>query len=92
MPFNRIAIYGHRGWASSAITAALIASGAPIKVLYRPGSDISALPDTVTAVEIDLADQDRLIAALQDIDIVMHADISPFPSRSLSSCQHMNTS
>lgn len=72
MPFNRIAVYGHRGWASSAIVAALIASNAPIKVLYRPGSDISAIPQSVAKIEVDLADQDKVVAALQDIDIVVY--------------------
>lgn len=47
MSSNRIAVYGHRGWASSAIVAALIASNAPIKVLYRPGSDVSTIPEYV---------------------------------------------
>lgn len=71
MPFNRIAVYGHRGWASSAIVAALIESGAPIKVIYRPGSDISSLPDSVAKIAVDLDDQDTVIAALQDVDVVM---------------------
>lgn len=71
MSFNRIAVYGHRGWASSAIVAALIESGTPIKVLYRPGSDISSLPDSVTKIASDLDDQDTIIAALQDVDIVL---------------------
>ncbi|PYI07317.1 NAD(P)-binding protein [Aspergillus sclerotiicarbonarius CBS 121057] len=71
MIFNRIAIYGHRGWASSAIVQALGLSGAPIRVLYRPGSDISTLPSNVTAVEVDVADQDALVDALKDIDIVI---------------------
>ncbi|OJI96488.1 hypothetical protein ASPVEDRAFT_78256 [Aspergillus versicolor CBS 583.65] len=68
---NRIAVYGHRGWASSAIVAALISSGAPIKVLYRPGSDISSLPDSVAKVPVDLDDQDAVIAALRDVDVVI---------------------
>lgn len=71
MPSNRIAVYGHRGWASSAIVAALIASAAPIKVLYRPGSDISSLPASVAKVAVNLDDQDTVIAALQDVDVVM---------------------
>ncbi|KAF5859762.1 hypothetical protein ETB97_002484 [Aspergillus alliaceus] len=71
MAFNRIAIYGHRGWASSAIVEALSLSGAPITVLYRPGSDTSALPSHVTAVQVDVADQEALVNALQEIDIVI---------------------
>lgn len=71
MPLNRIAVYGHRGWASSTIVAALIASGAPIKVLYRPGSNTSSLPDSVVKIAVDLAHQEAVIAALQDVDIVM---------------------
>lgn len=81
MPFNRIAIYGHRGWASSATFAALVASGAPIEVLYRHGSDISTLADGMNAVEIDLVDQDQPIAVLQDIDIVMIMKTHLFPCR-----------
>ncbi|KAI8960081.1 NmrA-like family protein [Daldinia sp. FL1419] len=71
MAFNRIAIYGHRGWASSAITNALIASRAPVKILYRPGSDASNLPPSVPKVEVDLDDQSQVIDALKDIDIVI---------------------
>ncbi|KAM0325786.1 hypothetical protein ACHAQA_007088 [Verticillium albo-atrum] len=68
---NRIAIYGHRGWASSVIVEALLASGAALKVLYRPGSDASGLPAHVTAVQVDLDDHENLVAALQDVDIVI---------------------
>ncbi|KAK8094759.1 hypothetical protein PG997_001444 [Apiospora hydei] len=73
MEFNRIAVYGHRGWASSAIVKALIASGAPIRVLHRPGSDISMLPSAsnVTTVAVDLDDQPALVSALEGIDIVI---------------------
>ncbi|XXH00796.1 CDP-diacylglycerol--glycerol-3-phosphate 3-phosphatidyltransferase [Hypoxylon texense] len=71
MTFNRIAVYGHRGWASSAIFNALVSSGAPVKVLYRPGSDISSLPSSVAKVEVDVENQKQLIAALQDVDIVI---------------------
>lgn len=72
MPYNRIAIYGHRGWASSAIFNALANSGAPIRVLYRPGSTVSELPENVDAVEVDVGDQSALVAALKGIDIVMY--------------------
>ncbi|KAM3501050.1 hypothetical protein MY10362_005869 [Beauveria mimosiformis] len=72
MSYNRIAVYGHRGRFSSKILSALIASGAPITVLYRPGSDVSSLPSGVPKIEVDvLDDQDALVAALQDIDIVL---------------------
>lgn len=69
--FNRIAVYGHRGWGSSRIVAALIASGAPVRVLTRPGSDVSSLPQDVEKVEVDVNDEERLVGALKDIDIVM---------------------
>ncbi|KAI8271190.1 Eugenol synthase 1 [Colletotrichum sp. SAR11_239] len=69
--FNRIAVYGHRGWASSRIVKALIASGAPVRVLTRPGSDVSSLPDDVEKVEVDVNDEERLVSALKDIDIVI---------------------
>ena len=69
--YNRIAVYGHRGWASSEIVSHLIASGAPITVLYRPGSDISNVRDKAKSIEVDVADHDALVAALQDIDIVL---------------------
>ncbi|KAH8632622.1 NmrA-like protein [Alternaria alternata] len=71
MPSNRIAIYGHRGLFSSQIVSALIASDASITILYRPGSDTCNLPASVTRIEVDVLDQDALVAALQDIDIVM---------------------
>ncbi|KAI3328264.1 hypothetical protein F4824DRAFT_506747 [Ustulina deusta] len=44
MSFNRIAIYGHRGWVGSPVLRALAAAGAPIEVPHRAGSDISTLP------------------------------------------------
>ncbi|KAF4874048.1 Eugenol synthase 1 [Colletotrichum siamense] len=69
--FNRIAVYGHRGWGSSRIVKALIASGAPVRVLTRPGSDVSSLPDDVEKVEVDVNDEERLVSALKDIDIVI---------------------
>lgn len=45
MAFNRIAVYGHRGFVGSRVVPALIASGAPITVLHRSSSDTSNLPD-----------------------------------------------
>ncbi|KAK8039429.1 NAD(P)-binding protein [Apiospora rasikravindrae] len=73
MDFNRIAVYGHRGWASSAIVQALIASGAPIRVLHRPGSDVSMLPSApnVTTLAVDLENQSALVSALEGIDIAI---------------------
>ncbi|OGM49494.1 fungal specific transcription factor [Aspergillus bombycis] len=55
----------------SAIVAALLDSGAPVKVLYRPGSDISSLPDSVAKTVVDLDNPDATVAALQDVDIVI---------------------
>ncbi|KAF6820620.1 NmrA-like family protein (Rossmann-fold NAD(P)(+)-binding protein) [Colletotrichum plurivorum] len=71
MSFNRIAVYGHRGWGSARIVEALIASGAPITVLYRPGSDVSSIPADIAKVEVDVYDEEALVDALQDIDIVI---------------------
>lgn len=71
MTFNRIAIYGHRGWVSSEIVESLAASGAFIRVLYRPGSDVSTLPKNVEAVEVDVTDHETLVTSLQGIDILM---------------------
>lgn len=71
MAFNRIAVYGHRGFVGSRIVPALIASGAPITVLHRPSSDTSNLPEHVRKIEVDVLDEDALVDALQDIDIVM---------------------
>ncbi|KAI1422031.1 NAD(P)-binding protein [Xylaria sp. FL1777] len=71
MSFNRIAVYGHRGWVGSPVVRALAAAGAPVKVLHRAGSDISALPAGVTATQVDLDDAESLVPALKDIDIVL---------------------
>ncbi|KAI8163214.1 hypothetical protein KHU50_007664 [Colletotrichum sp. SAR 10_65] len=71
MSFNRIAVYGHRGFANARIVAALIASGAPITVLYRSSSDTSNLPANVRKIEVDVLDEDALVEALKDIDIVL---------------------
>ncbi|KAH8766136.1 hypothetical protein F5883DRAFT_461018 [Diaporthe sp. PMI_573] len=71
MSMNRIAVYGHRGLFSSRIAAALVASGAPVTVLYRPESDASNFPASVPKIKVDPFDEDALVAALQDIDIVI---------------------
>ncbi|RAH56521.1 NmrA-like family protein [Aspergillus piperis CBS 112811] len=71
MAFNRIAVYGHRGFVGSRVVPALIASGAPITVLHRPSSDTSNLPDHVRKIAVDVLDEDALVDALQDIDIVL---------------------
>ncbi|KAF5011561.1 hypothetical protein FDECE_2326 [Fusarium decemcellulare] len=71
MAYNRIAIFGHRGWVSSAIVDALAASGAPITVLYRSTSDTPSLPSHVRKIEVDLEDETTVIAALKDIDILI---------------------
>ncbi|PYH35460.1 NmrA-like family protein [Aspergillus neoniger CBS 115656] len=71
MAFNRIAVYGHRGFVGSRVVPALIASGAPITVLHRPSSDTSNLPEYVKKIEVDVLDEDALVDALQDIDIAI---------------------
>ncbi|GIZ42991.1 hypothetical protein CKM354_000623700 [Cercospora kikuchii] len=68
---NRIAVYGHRGLFSSRIAAALIASDAHITILYRPGSDVANFPARTPKVEVDVYNQEALVAALQNIDIVI---------------------
>ncbi|OJJ98973.1 hypothetical protein ASPACDRAFT_61651 [Aspergillus aculeatus ATCC 16872] len=60
-----------RQTASSAIVHALASSGGPIRALYRPGSDISTFPGNVSAVELDVSDEAAVVAALEDIDIVI---------------------
>ena len=71
MQYNRVAVYGHRGWASSAIVAALSASGGPVTILHRASSDTSGLPSGVRKIQVDVDDHEALVAALDDIDIVM---------------------
>ncbi|KAI0397528.1 NAD(P)-binding protein [Xylariaceae sp. FL0594] len=71
MSFNRIAIYGHRGWVGSPVLRALAATGAPIKVIHRAGSDVSALPAGVQAAEVNMDDPESIVPALQDVDIVL---------------------
>lgn len=68
---NRVAIYGHRSWAGAPFTQAIFAAGAPVKVLYRPGSDISGVPAGVTCIEVDIDDKAALITALEDVEILM---------------------
>lgn len=75
MMYNKIAIYGHRGWASSAIVKALAASQAPIRVVYRPGSDASTIPSNAASVEVDVDDSKSLIAALHDADVLVYVRI-----------------
>lgn len=71
MQYNRIAIYGHRGWASSAIVGALLATGAPVTILHRASSDASSIPSGVKKIQVDVEDHEALVASLQEIDIVM---------------------
>ncbi|XWW98406.1 hypothetical protein V2A60_006406 [Cordyceps javanica] len=71
MPFNRIAIYGHRGWASTAIVKALACSGAPVRVLHQPTSDTSMLPANISTSSVDSGDEESTVEALKDIDIVI---------------------
>lgn len=71
MPHNRIAVFGHGGWASSAIVDALSTTGAPITVLHRAGSDTHNLRATVRKIQVDIDDHEAVVAALQDIDIFM---------------------
>ncbi|KAJ6084587.1 hypothetical protein N7486_011387 [Penicillium sp. IBT 16267x] len=71
MSFNTLAVYAHRGWASSKIFESLAKSGAPVRLLYRPGSDISNVPSGVEVVEVDTGDQNALKASLKDIDIMI---------------------
>lgn len=71
MVYNRIAVFGHRGWASSAVVDALAATGAPLKVLYRAESNAADLAANIATVPVDLTNQEELIEALQDIDIFM---------------------
>ncbi|KAI1370419.1 NmrA-like family protein [Hypoxylon crocopeplum] len=71
MSYNRIAVYGHRSWVGSAVVKALVSSGAPIKVLYRPGSDVSSIPSSVAKVQVDVNNKQQLIAALDNVDIAI---------------------
>ncbi|KAJ3549131.1 hypothetical protein NM208_g661 [Fusarium decemcellulare] len=71
MAYNRIAIFGHRGWVSSAIVDALAASGAPITILYRPTSDTSSLPSHVKMIEVNFEDEITVTTALKDVDILI---------------------
>ena len=71
MSLNRIAVYGHRGWASFAIVNAFAALGTPLKVLYRKGSDISGIPSSATTVCVDHEDIHTFVSALQDVDILV---------------------
>lgn len=71
MAFNHIAVYGHRGFANSRIVEALVESGAPITLLYRASPDTSNIPASVKKIEVDVFDEQALINALQDIDIVL---------------------
>ncbi|KAJ5389085.1 uncharacterized protein N7496_000153 [Penicillium cataractarum] len=71
MPYNRLAIYGHRGWSSSAIAQALLTSGAPAKLLYKPSSNSNGLTGSFSEIEVDIQDQDALRAALKDVDILI---------------------
>ncbi|OJJ97399.1 hypothetical protein ASPACDRAFT_45490 [Aspergillus aculeatus ATCC 16872] len=68
---NRIAVYGHRGWVGSAIVQSLSESPAVVKVLYRPESNARGLPPNVIAVQVDITDEEALVSALQDVDILI---------------------
>jgi nucleoside-diphosphate-sugar epimerase len=66
-----IAILGHRGWVAAHVIKALLKTEATLKVIHRPGSSTSDLPETVQQVEASLDDEDALVNALRDVDIAM---------------------
>ena len=41
-------------------------------MLHRPSLDTTNLPDDVKNIGVDVLDEDALVHALQDIDIVMY--------------------
>jgi nucleoside-diphosphate-sugar epimerase len=82
---NRIGIIGHRGWVAGHVLKALVVSGAPLKVIHRPGSDTSGLPAHIRTVEVSLDNEDALVHALQDVDIVMSVQFAHEPP---CGCRH----
>jgi hypothetical protein len=65
-----------------------MSSGAPVKVLYRAGSDLSSLhgSSAVERVEVDTDDLDGLVSSLENVDVLMYvsrfAVPPPLPIRS----------
>jgi hypothetical protein len=51
-----------------------MSSGAPVKVLYRAGSDLSSLhgSSAVERVEVDTDDLDGLVSSLENVDVLMY--------------------
>jgi hypothetical protein len=62
-----------------------MSSGAPVKVLYRAGSDLSSLhgSSAVERVEVDTDDLDGLVSSLENVDVLMYVSrfaVPPPPS------------
>jgi hypothetical protein len=83
---NRIGILGHRGWAAGHILQALLSTGATLKIIHRPGSDTSALPAHVSAVEASLDNEDALVRAFEDVDVMMCVQLLPAVSSWARTC------
>lgn len=66
-----IAIFGHRGWVAGHVIKALLKTGVTLKVIHRPRSVTSDLPETVLKAEAAFEDEDALVDALRGVDIAM---------------------
>lgn len=75
--FQRILVTGGTGFIGSHLVRRLTAEGRQVHVLYRPGSDLSRLPQTNPAIRFcacDLLDHDRLRSVLESVrpEVIFH--------------------
>lgn len=67
----RVAVLGAAGQTGAALLPELVARGAAVRAVVRPGASVS-LPEGVERAEADFADVEALTEALSGIDAVYH--------------------
>jgi len=67
-----IAITGANGFVGSNLIKHFVASGHHVTALVRPGSSLTLLPEGSHIVPLDYHDQDAILDALQQIDVLVH--------------------
>lgn len=70
---TRFLVTGANGFVGSSLCRHLVQQGAQVAALVRPTSDLSLLADVSVERRLgDVCDEDALVHALRDIDVVLH--------------------
>lgn len=68
---NSIVVLGPRGWVASAVIPELASTGARIRTIARASAVKAELPESVEQLEVDWADEEAFVRALEGFDIVL---------------------